>query len=57
VASSPRALPVYEEPPAKPAGSFLSYNLLKIKYIIIDLVNFTKTADELVTIEDKWLVQ
>ncbi len=27
----------------------------KIKYIIIDLVNFTKTVDELETIEDKWL--
>lgn len=27
----------------------------KIKYIIVNLVNFTKTADELVTIEDKWL--
>jgi len=27
----------------------------KIKYIIVNLVNFTKTAEELETIEDKWL--
>jgi len=27
----------------------------KIKYIIVDLVNFTKEADELETVEDKWL--